>query len=217
MVPKVAGREVTRIQPFYHGDAGISLQPCVHLAMTDIDCGYMGCTAFQEHLGETTGRRADVEGVAFRGVKAEMIQAGDELQRSARHITLCRVVRHDRCCRRYGLAGLQSRPAIDGHSPALDRVPRPRAAVIKTTPDEKLVKPQARWFGWAGIHRPSLAKAWSECKDTGRAALPPCSGRPLPTARSRDARCGEAYVRVQYRKRRRPAFAGRHHLNTNTP
>ena len=53
--------EVTRVASFDEGDALVAAEARGELPVADVDGDDVGGTAFEEHLGETSGRGSDVE------------------------------------------------------------------------------------------------------------------------------------------------------------
>src|SRR5947209_7968172 len=75
-----------RVRPLEHRDAPVAAQARVELPVADVDRDHARGAALEEHVGEASRRRADVEAVEARRVDPERVERVGELLPAARDV-----------------------------------------------------------------------------------------------------------------------------------
>ncbi len=108
--------EPARVATLERDDPGSAARRACSWSWPDVDGIDARRAAVEQHLGEAAGRGADVEGNDALHRKAEMVEGGDQLRGSARHVSSRRARQADG-----GIGGdAGSRPRLD-HAGDLDQ------------------------------------------------------------------------------------------------
>src|SRR5262249_10820139 len=83
MLRHVRARKIARVQSFYGNDSAVGGDPVVQLPVTDIDGIDTVGTAFQQHLSESTGGRADIQADAPFRRQSEVIESRGKFDAAA--------------------------------------------------------------------------------------------------------------------------------------
>ena len=103
--------------------------------MADVECDHARGAALQEHVGESTGRRAEVEAVEPAGIDTESFERVRELVPGARDVGRRRLdLERDR------VVDLLARLRVSAHEPGHHERLRLRAAIGEPALDEKHVE-----------------------------------------------------------------------------
>ena len=80
------GHTLARVHALVDDDARVLAQAPIELALPDVDGVHARGSALQQHIGEATGRRADVDGDLSGHVEAERVEGTGQLVTTARDV-----------------------------------------------------------------------------------------------------------------------------------
>jgi hypothetical protein len=137
----VGAGQMARVEPFADNDAAVLPQLPCELAMPDIDGINPLGAARQQHIGETAGRRSDVEGDATLGGDPEMVERVGELDAAAGNPGVIAPFEYERRLGAELLAGLFDQPPGAADEAGEDQCLCLRPAFRETLLDEQLIGP----------------------------------------------------------------------------
>lgn len=126
---QMRGLKVAGIEVLQQGETFMTKQTRCQLPASHLNAKDMGRTPFQQDLGKTACRAAEIEADFVLNINTGMVQPGHQFQRCTRNISGSRVFDLDTGTRGNGMG----RPCDNGsaypHTGPQDHVPCPRAAL----------------------------------------------------------------------------------------
>ncbi len=154
--------ERARIDAFKRTDARVRREAGIELSVADIDGDHLRRSVREQHVGEASGRGADVEADVALRIEGEGVERGGKLDPTARRPGVERLGL-DRRVTRNLFRGLLHRDAADADKPGRDRGLSAGAAGKEAALDENdiraLTHEGALREGEVGIYHPRSGRA----------------------------------------------------------
>ncbi len=174
---QVTWREVTGVDAFETGDACVGAQPPVHLVVTDVQRHHVAGATSQQHVGEASGRGADVQRLTAVHGDGKDVERVYQLERATADVRMIRLSHLQFGVVTHQVSGLGwGRGSGQADVAGQNQRPGPLARGGQPTLHEQRVEPDAgrAWGGhWRRVRVQSrMAGRWPERPARSSAAWP---------------------------------------------
>src|SRR5262245_21790184 len=152
----IVARQRTRVDTFLDDDARVLTKLPVQLAVSHVEGDHFACASLQPHVGEPTGRCADVKRTPTLDADAELVERVGELDPAATDVRMIGCEKVDTTGTIYRGTGLRNDAPVDRHLAGENHRAGPLARSRQTLFDHEDVE---AFFGLGHAKRSNLPKA----------------------------------------------------------